>query len=181
MVLDPRPLALAVSLALAVPPALALLLIACTGQPTAERTSAVAPEGLTGQSCAVCGMIAREQPPPRGQVRHRDGTHLHFCSLGDMRAHIQAPSPHGAVTDSWVEALPAGYERADRSRAPLTWIPAEQASYVVGFERPRVMGVPALSFEMVSDATEAARRVGGRVVDWPAMRTTPAHQIPDGP
>lgn len=150
------------------------LMLAC-GPATAPDapTAAAAPEAFAGKTCAACGMVVAEQPPPRGQARHRDGTHAHLCSLGDLRAYLQAPSPHGKVHEVWVEALPAGYDPAAPGTAPLPWLDAADAHYVVGFERPGTMGRPALSFASPDQASEAASRVGGRVVDWSALSNAP--------
>lgn len=158
--------------------AAALTLAACSGTGATTATVDIAPQALEGQECAVCGMTVRDQPSPRGQVLHKDGTHLHFCSLGDLRAHLEAPSPHGRVLGTWVEALPADYDPGAHDTALQPVIPAERASYVVGFERPRVMGRPTLAFEDPTAAAAAAQRVGGHVVDWSRMTATPSHQVP---
>ena len=155
-----------------------LALAACTGTSAPSATLEVAPQALEGQECSVCGMTVREQPSPRGQVLHRDGTRLHFCSLGDLRAHLEAPSAHGAVLGTWVEALPSDYDATKHDTALQPLVPAESATYVVGFERPRVMGRPTLAFSEPALAEAAAEKVGGHVVDWPKMTSTPSHQVP---
>lgn len=157
---------------------LLLALLACGGPQQAAPPTPVEPAPLAGTTCAACGMVVAEQPPPRGQVLHRDGTHAHLCSIGDLRAYLQAPNPHGQPLGTWVEALPAGYDPADTRSAALPWHDAETAHYVVGFHRPATMGRPALSFADAAAAAEASVRVGGHVVTWGDLRATPHHQDP---
>jgi nitrous oxide reductase accessory protein NosL len=153
-----------------------LALLACSSTAVPDAAPPV-PEALARQECDVCGMTVAGQPPPRGQVQHRDGTHLHFCSLGDLRAHLEAPSPHGAVVATWVELLPAG----DPLALPLDALPvgrAEEASFVVGFARPGTMGRPALAYARSAEAEVAAAALGGRVVGWAALRAAPSFEDP---
>ena len=157
---------------------LALLLACNEGGPV---EAPVAPVEMADSECAVCGMILREQPSPRGQVQHRDGTHALLCSLGDLRAHLAAPSPHGAAVGVWVEALPPTFDPATNPTLPLPWIPAESASYVVGVPRPLVMGRPALSYREAAEAEAAAAVLGGRFVTWGALLQTPFSEDPSSP
>ena len=139
-----------------------LLLLACNSAGTADKQSVAtepAPIGLA--ECGVCNMVVAEQPAPRGQVLHRDGTHVHFCSLGDMRAYVQAPGPRGKPIGAWVEGLEAGFDPTALDVAERSWIPAEEAHFVVGFERA-VMGRPSLSFADAGAATTAAERLDAR-------------------
>jgi nitrous oxide reductase accessory protein NosL len=85
------------------------------------------------------------------------------------------------VTGTWVESLPPTFDPATRISPELPWIPAEGASYVAGFERPGIMGAPLLSFARRDDADSAGARVGGYVLDWSAVRSTPAHLAPPAP
>lgn len=95
---------------------------------------------------AVCGMIVRDQSAPRAQVLHRDGTRSFLCSIGDLLAYLQAPSPHGAPSSIMVEVM-------DPSEAPMEshverhpWIDAVDAIYVVGIPRRGIMGAPVLVY-----------------------------------
>lgn len=154
------------------------LLLACGGAQAPEPEFAEVPQPLSGTVCAACGMVVSEEPSPRGQVLHRDGTHAHLCSLGDLRAYLQAPNPHGKAVAVWVEVLPPDVDPARRSTTPLPWLRAEQAHFVVGFERPGTMGRPALSFATAAYAAEAAARIGGGTASWEALLTTPHHEDP---
>jgi copper chaperone NosL len=148
---------------------IALLLAACTR--VAPETVHVEPLPLGDAACAVCGMVVAEQPVPRGQIAYRDGHHDHFCSLGDLRVAVQSPSPRGKPVAVWVEAAPADVELV--ATAPLPWVAAEGAYFVVGFERPGVMGRPGLAAADPAVAAALAERFGGRVVDWAAVSGTP--------
>lgn len=159
-------------------PLLALTLGCGTGPgPTDE----VAPADLGLEECAVCGMVVREQPAPRAQVLHRDGTRAMLCSIGDLRAHLASPSPHGKAQGAWVEALPPGTAPDALGTAPRPWLATEAASYVVGVPRPAVMGEPVLSYATPAQAAEAAAALGGWTTTWAALQATPFHELPARP
>ncbi len=155
-----------------------LFLVACGGSKTSSADQKAQPDGFEGSSCAVCGMVVDEQPPPRGQVRHRDGSHRFTCSLGDLRAYVQAPNPLGDPTDIWVEDLGAGWQPDDSSYGARPWIAASDASYVVGLERPRVMGLPVASFKEPSAAEAMSKGEGRKVVTWAQLKATPFSEAP---
>jgi copper chaperone NosL len=153
------------------------LLLAC--QQTEDAASiSTTPEPIGQAECAVCGMTVAEQPAPRGQLIWRDGTRAHFCSLGELRATVQGPSPHGEPVAVYVETLPADFDPATPSTAPLAWSAAEQAWYLFGAERPGVMGMPVLSYASEAEARQAAERLSLSVASWEAVRGTPFHQAP---
>lgn len=130
---------------------------------------AIAIEGH--HECASCGMIIREQPSPRGQLVHRDGTRAFFCSLADLAAYHDMPSPHGRVLGAWVEALPVELDPAAHDVTEQAWIDVNAAHFVVGVAPRRVMGTPALTYESADDASRVAARSGGRALRWQeAMR-----------
>lgn len=153
--------------------------VGCGGGAAATAQVAAVAVEPGGAECAVCGMVVREQPSPRGQVLHRDGSHQHFCSIGDMRAYLQTPGPLGAPVASFVEVMPAGTNLYERDPAPRPWVAAEDASYVVDFRRIGVMGLPVGSFATPADAAAAAPGVQGRVTTWEALRATPFNAVPE--
>lgn len=155
-----------------------LLLIGCGRGGSGEGPAPVVATDPGGAECAVCGMVVREQPSPRGQVVHRDGEHEFLCSLGDLRAYVQAPNPRGEPVATFVEVLPQGLDLRGMDSGAQAWVPAAEAHYVVGFERPGVMGLPVGSFASAEGAALAASALSGRKATWNALRTTPFNELP---
>ncbi len=143
---------------------LLLGLLACSSPQAAPASLEPVEIGLA--ECAVCGMVVREQPAPRAQVLHRDGERAHLCSIGDLRAHLAAPSPHGKAQGVWVEALPTGIAPAELGSAPRPWQRAESAGYVLGVPRAGVMGEAVLSYASAEEALAEAARLSGRTASW---------------
>ncbi len=126
-------------------------------------------------------MTVSEQPAPRAQVAHRRGAPVFFCSLGDLRAYLQTPTPRGEPTASWVEVLEDDFEPAAMSTAVRPWLPAGQATYVVGIDRPGVMGPAALSFESMAVAKGHLHLPGARTAPWRVVRDAPFTHHPPIP
>lgn len=125
---------------------------------------------IADQAGAVCGMYVAEQPAPRAQVVHRDGTRLFLCSIGDLLVHLSVPSPHGAARRIFVEVL----EPTEDPEAPATgahrWQDATTVRYVIGVPRPGVMGLPVLTYADRASAEDIAKRYpGAEVLDWPGL------------
>ncbi len=144
---------------------------ACGGEQSASSGAAARPEPIAEHDCASCGMIVREQPSPRGQVVHRDGTHEWFCSIADVVAYVGAPSPHGRIEHVWVETQAVDVDPAANATADLPWMPAADAFFVLGVERERVMGPGVLVFASEADARSAAERLHGRMARWDEVVT----------
>jgi nitrous oxide reductase accessory protein NosL len=138
------------------------------GGTAARAAASAAPIGLS--ECAACGMVVREQPAPRGQVVHRDGTRVFLCSLGDLAQYLQSPSPHGDATDVFVEVLTPSEEPTKKDTAEHAWVRAADAHYVVGVARPGVMGRPVLAYRSPADAEAAQKRLGGQTLGLEAMK-----------
>lgn len=153
-------------------------LAACGGRSQAPAEVPIAPDSMVGQECAVCGMVVDEQPAPRGQVRHRGGEHRFTCSLGDLRAYVQAPNPLGAPTEVWVEDLGAGWDPAGSAADEKPWIAASEASYVVGLRRSGVMGLPVASFSSAEEAQRLAAPEGRKTTGWAELESTPFNAVP---
>ncbi len=147
--------------------ALVLALACCLGCRSQSnqdgQQAVVSAEPIDVQECAACGMVVREQPAPRGQVVHRDGTRAYFCSLGDMLQYIKTPSPHGAVAQVFVELLDPSVD-PNKPRVELRpWAPAEKTTFVVGVPRPGIMGKPVLAYGSAAEAATVAKKHGGEV------------------
>ncbi len=147
------------------------LTTACSSkQSTTEATTNHKAEAFDDAECAACGMVVREQPSPRAQLVHRDGHRAHFCSMGDLLTYHKAPSSHGKPAAVFVEVMPPEAKASIHDRAALPWAKAANASYVVGFSRPGIMGAPVLVFADTKAAKTAAIRERGRMVDWAGLR-----------
>ncbi len=154
-----------------------LALWGCGGNASVDPAAQEATE-IALAECAVCGMVVGEQPSPRGQLAYRDGTHAFTCSLEEIRALSTAPSPRGKPVNVWVEAVPEHFDWATFDTAPQPWVNADTAFYVFGVKRPRVMGVPALSFATQEVADRVAKGLGTTAVTWTEMTETPVPEVP---
>lgn len=141
-------------------------LVGCDAGSETSTSRETQPEPIGDHECGACGMIVREEPSPRAQLVHRDGTHVWFCSIADEVAYASAPSPHGRVETVWVETLPADVDPMTFDASARPWARVESATFVLGVTRERVMGVPVLAFGSNEDARAAATRLGGRVSSW---------------
>lgn len=155
---------------LAIAVAVALAGAGCSRGAGAIASVDLQPEAIDGHECGACGMIVREQSAARGQLVHRDGTRQFFCSIGDLLAYLEAPSPHGAVLATFVETLDPGTDPREFSVAARPWVPAASAHYVTGVPKPRVMGRPVLVFETEGQARSVGERYSGTVVSWQSLR-----------
>jgi copper chaperone NosL len=143
-----------------------LVFTACSSEGKVKPNPSVFSKKLENEECALCGMLVKEQPAPRGQVVHRDGHRSYLCSVGDLAAYIQMPSPHGSVQQAYVEASSSPTNLTSDHFQEWDWLPVEKAHYVANVPRRRVMGKPMLSFESDKMAKEAARLHRGLVLDW---------------
>ncbi|MDH5490406.1 MAG: nitrous oxide reductase accessory protein NosL [Myxococcales bacterium] len=139
------------------------------GSEEAAPAAATQAEPIADHECASCGMIVREQPSPRGQLVHRDGTRLFFCSIDDLMVYRKAPSPHGAIRAIFVEANDPEADPIPHDLRPRPWIAAAEAFFVVGAPRERIMGPPVLVYAERAAATRVAERVGGEAIGWEAL------------
>jgi copper chaperone NosL len=153
------------------------LWLACTTATTTVEADTTASDQV-GAQCDVCGMMVSEQPAPRGQLVYRDGTRAHFCSVGDLRASLEAPSPHGSPLSLYVEALPADFDPASNLVSTFPWVAAEDAGYVFGATRPLVMGTPVLTYADPAAAAHAAEQHGLHAYSWESVRAAPFNQSP---
>lgn len=155
------------SLLISISMAIAGTAVACDRNSSSKEQAATVEARPIGHAeCAACAMVVIEQPAPRGQVAHRDGTHEHFCSLGDFVQYVQSPSPHGPIVASYVEVVSPEVPPDEIDSKPRKWVPADQARYMVDIERTGVMGPGIVAYESMEDATRAAERHDGRIVGW---------------
>lgn len=150
---------------------LSLALLGCSSNKEAAGAQEHHAQDLEHKECAACGMTVRDQPAPRGQLIHRDGTQLYFCSISDMVTYLAAPSPHGAAVTLYVESLDKVLDPMAPATEQLPWLDAKTASYVIGVEKKMIMGRPILSYSNSEQAQDIATRHGGTVVSWQDLQT----------
>ncbi|MGE0324740.1 MAG: nitrous oxide reductase accessory protein NosL [Polyangiaceae bacterium] len=149
----------------------ALLTPSCNSSHKHGSSSAAASAApIDTAECAACGMVVREQPAPRAQLVHRDGTRAYFCSIGDLTQYLLAPSAHGNPEHIFVEVLASSADPSEPKTGSHVWKPAQDAFYVVGVERPGVMGAPVLSYASEGEATSSARRFHGKLRNFEQLR-----------
>jgi nitrous oxide reductase accessory protein NosL len=116
-------------------------------------------------------MVVSEQPAPRAQVLHRDGTRQFLCGISDLLVHLEAPSPHGAPVEIFVEAMEADEDPAQIELREHAWIRAEDALYRLGDERPPfIMGTPVMVYRDRATAARAISHGPTRVLDFRELR-----------
>ncbi|HIF97283.1 MAG TPA: hypothetical protein EYQ54_09715 [Myxococcales bacterium] len=120
--------------------------LACDSPEAPPSRPEIGPEAISNQEDAVCGMLVRGQSAPRAQVIHRDGTRAFFCSVADLLAYLEAPSPHGAVLRTYLEVMEPDESPAQSHTRAHPWSEAGQASFVVGLKRSSIMGAPVMVY-----------------------------------
>jgi nitrous oxide reductase accessory protein NosL len=138
-----------------------IILLSCGSLDDGSTVKTHQSVALGSQEDAVCGMLVREMSAPRGQVVHRDGSRSFFCSLGDMLIHLNAPSPHGRVEAIFVEVMNPDEDPMQSHTDDHPWVPADEVVFVVGIDRPGIMGAPVLAYASQSDAEHASRGHSG--------------------
>ena len=146
--------------------------LACHSPEVPESRPEIGPEAISNQEDAVCGMLVREQSAPRAQVVHRDGTRAFFCSVGDLLAYLEAPSPHGTVIRIYLEVMEPDESPALSHTQAHPWSEAGQASFVVGLKRSSIMGSPVMVYRDPGAAALArADYPDARILDFDGLRT----------
>jgi nitrous oxide reductase accessory protein NosL len=146
-----------------------LIGLACSGSQAVDGPVAeVAPVGVAGAMCAVCGMTVDEQPSPRAQVQHRDGQYALLCSVSELQAYLAAPGPLGQPVGTWVEVLPPDLDPALHDTSPRPWRDPSQTWFATVASR-RVMGMPVLSYASADDAEAAREAWSASPLHWPSL------------
>jgi len=148
---------------------IALVTTGCGGGESADE--AVAAENIGLDSCVLCSMTVAEQPAPRAQVVHRDGTRIFLCAASELGPYLEAPSSHGKPSAVFVEVLAPGDDGSEVSNGIHPWVLSGTASYVIEGPRRPVMGKPVLAFAKRIDAEEVASAIGGSVVAWEGLQS----------
>lgn len=157
-----RPFASAVLLA-------SVWLAGCGDTTGAGDAASRLPAAIHDQEGAVCGMIVRDQSAPRGQVIHRDGERSFLCSIGDLLAYLEAPSPHGDPSSILVEVMDPSEDPGQSHTGAHPWIEAKDGVYVVGIPRRQIMGPPVLIYRDRASAERVVAGTQARVLDYPEL------------
>ena len=151
---------------------LVLMLTACQpdeGSSSADGETMTATDPAT-DTCAACGMVMREQPAPRGQVVHRDGTRAFLCSIDDLVQYLDIPSPAGKPARVYAEVMPDEHESKDMNPAWQPWFDVAELFFVTGIERGAVMGEPIMTYRTRAAAEKAAEKWDGTVITFEQLR-----------
>ena len=151
----------------------AITLAGCpAGDGARDAASSDGPQSLAGTEGAVCGMFVSEQPAPRAQVLHRDGTRLFLCGITDLLVHLDARSPHGEPVDIYVEAMEIDEDPREIQLGEHEWIRAEDALYRIGDERPQlIMGEPVMVYRDRTTAENAISHGPTEILDFEELKT----------
>ena len=148
-----------------------LPLAACgPSEKEANTAEAPTPKNTENGTCVACGMVMREQPAPRGQVVHRDGTRAYLCSIDDLVQYLDIPSPNGKPVKIYAEIMPDAHGRLDMDVAWRPWGEVTDVFFVIGIERGAVMGDPVMTYRTEQAAGQAAREFGGTIVTFERLR-----------
>jgi len=124
-------------------------------------------------------MIVSEQPAPRAQVLHRDGTRLYLCGVADLMLHLAAPSPHGQPVEIYVEAMEADEDPRAARFGEHEWVRAGDAVYRVGDERPPlIMGEPVMVYRDRETAESAISHGPTTLLNFDQLQARWRHERP---
>jgi copper chaperone NosL len=133
-----------------------LVLAACTH----STTSLPAIDPSDEAACALDGMLLRDFPGPKAQIRYADGKTDYFCDVMELLSEMLAPEQHRATSSFYVQDM----GKADWQHPKGHWIPARDAFYVAGSKAQGSMGQTIASFALQADADAFAQRQGGQVL-----------------
>jgi nitrous oxide reductase accessory protein NosL len=137
---------------------LALSLASCGPSEDAGRSISLEPLPIDDQEGAVCGMLVRDQSAPRAQVIHAGGERSFLCSIGDLLAYLEVPSPSGEPLLVLVEVMEPGEDPLASHAEPHPWLRADAAAFVLGIPRRGIMGEPVLVYADVAIAEQVIAR-----------------------
>lgn len=128
------------------------------------------PADLTEQALSYfCQMNIAEHGGPKGQI-HLDGhpAPLFFAQVRDMIAYLKSPERDAEITAIYVSNMSAASSWAEPGIS--NWMPAEDATYVVGAMVAGGMGAPEIvPFATPEGAAEFAATYGGAGLPFDAI------------
>jgi len=116
----------------------------------------------SGDECHVCGMIITRMPGPKGQAADKRSENMRkFCSTFDLISWYLQPENQPNVTDIYVHDMAQNdWDTPDDTKL----IPAQDAVYVLGSEKPAFMGKTLATFRSNSDANLFIKEWGGKIL-----------------
>lgn len=124
------------------------------------QASLQALEPAADTACALDGMVLRDYPGAKAQIRYADGKTDYFCDVVELLRSVLAPEQARGASAPYVQDM----GKADWQHPHGQWIAARTAVYVVGSRAVGSMGPTAVPFAQRADAEAFARREGGRVL-----------------
>lgn len=137
---------------------LAALLALAGCSPTAVPTAPA--EIADDTACALDGMLLRDYPGPKAQIRYAEGSPEFFCDTVEMFAMILNPAQARRIVSVYTQDM----ARADWNDPRDHWIDARTAIYVQGSDLDGSMGPTLASFARLEDAQAFAQQHGGKVL-----------------
>ena len=111
-------------------------------------------------ACALDGMVLRDFPGAKAQIRYADGKTDYFCDVTEVLRTILAAEQARGASAPYVQDM----GKADWQHPEGHWIAAREAVYVIGSRAQGSMGTTIVPFGQQADAQAFAAREGGRVV-----------------
>ena len=136
--------------------AAALLLAAC-GQ-SVSKLAALEPGA--DAACALDGMVLKDYPASKAQIRYADGQTDYFCDVMELFGAVLTPDQRRPVAGLYVQDM----GRASWKQPSGHWISARDAWYVAGSRRPGSMGPTIVPFASADAARAFATVEGGKVL-----------------
>jgi copper chaperone NosL len=138
--------------------AAASLLAACGEQALTGAAQEPGPE----TACALDGMVLRDFPGPKAQIRYADGKADYYCDLMELFTLLLKPEQRRRVAGVFVQDM--GKTAWDKPSG--AWMAASAALYVVGSRKQGSMGPTFASFSDPGQAAAFAKAEGGKVLPY---------------
>lgn len=125
-----------------------------------QAASLQAADPAADTACALDGMVLRDFPGAKAQIRYTDGKTDYFCDVVELLRTLLAPEQARGNSAQYVQDM----GKADWNHPQGHWIAAREAVYVVGSRAVGSMGPTVVPFAQLSDAHAFVAREGGKVV-----------------
>ncbi len=110
-------------------------------------------------TCSLDGMLLRDFPGPKAQIRYADGQTDFFCDTLEMFSLYLKPEQQRQIKAVFTQDMGKANWQAPQGQ----WIDARKAYYVVGSDMTGSMGPTLASFAQQADAQAFTQKHGGRV------------------